>query len=168
MSKLDHGILRPSKGASMSVSREYRRSSSDKEIDFPRLLLCHRVSSLSPWVAIQYVYPLTSPKGSNATAEKVYASKLRLYIDPHTGLPVAEMKQGESAGQIRQSRSFWLQVLICVLALLFIPGAFFGYNAWSEYSTMRSHEAWLRDFYVQHAPEKVKTLYGLSTIMITV
>ena len=155
VSKLDHGVLRPSKGVSLSISREYKRSSSDIAVTFPRLLLCHRTSASQPWVPIQYLYPLSSFQGSGTAAESVYSCKMRLYVDPHTGLPVADMKQGESAAQIRQSRSFWLQVLACVVALLLIPGAFFGYSAWSEYSTVRGHEAWLRDFYTQHAPDKV-------------
>jgi len=155
VSKLNHCYVRPSKGVSFSTSREYKRSSSDKEANFPRVLLCHRSTSAEQWVPIQYLYPLASSQGSDSTAENVYSCKMKLFLDPHTGLPVAELKQGESAAQIRQSRSFWLQVLVCIFALLLIPGVFFGYNAWSDWNSTRGHEAWLRDFYTRHAPEKV-------------
>lgn len=106
--------------------------------------------SYNEWRAVRVVTPLFDAHEALLTE-----STLSLTLEPHTGLPLISVKKGASVKSIQESRWFKLQLLLGILTVVgLILGVYFFFRLSHQWE-IQAHEAWLRDFYRTHAPEKL-------------
>ena len=150
-------------GITLEYTQEYKRTG-ELDMLLPRLTVCIRSDPSSPWTPVEHIYPLLvsvdGREGGRDGGKKqgVLKCRMKLTIDPSTGILIPDLKQGDSINEIKIKRNFWLQIISAILLLFSIPLCIYGYSKYTQYSTVWSHEAWLRDFYKIHAPEKVRIM----------
>jgi hypothetical protein len=123
------------------------QSSGSSAAEYPKVVVVEKVRGT--WTQVLELSPLSSSRGA------VTEATLTLKLNTSMGSVQAIEKKGESVASARSSHWGWLKVLVGVLAVLLLIGGGVVYQQMRARAEVLSHEAWLREFYQLHAPEKL-------------
>jgi hypothetical protein len=122
----------------------YSRGPRDYKAGYPRVTLVEKMAG--KWHRVDRFKPLEGP-----VTEATFIVKLNA---AEGGVSVIE-KCGASVESMRGRQWGWIKTILGILSIFALVGGAFLTQYLSKRSEVMSHEQWLREFYVIHAPDKM-------------